>query len=120
MVYFAHSIVLGLVKIGHSANPGKRVRHLAVESGFRANLLLVIPGGRKREREIHKRFAVHAVGNEWFEPEGSLAEYLSKMGVGHILVGTVDRRLVGQMKRRYTMRLKKYRERYQLACGRQR
>lgn len=117
-VYFAHSASLGLIKIGCTANLKKRVRHLTVECGHRASLLLAMPGNRKRERAMHRRFRAHAVSNEWFRPEGKLAAFLESRGHGHLVGRPINARMVGQMKRKYTMRLKRVREDYRERWGR--
>lgn len=110
-VYLAYSPGLGLIKIGCSANLKKRINHLSTECGHSARLLFVVRGGYERERALHKRFAAHAVGNEWFKPEGKLAAFLERNGHGE-LHGPASAKVIGQMKRRYTMRLKRARIAY--------
>lgn len=116
-VYLAHSPSLGLIKIGCAENPRRRVRHLTVECGHYASVLLIMPGNRKRERALHRRFRASAVSNEWFRPEGKLAAFLESRGHGHVVGRAINATIVGRMKRKYTMRLKRAREDYHRRWG---
>lgn len=116
-VYFAYAPSLGLIKIGCAMQPQKRVRHLAVECGHSASVLFMTPGSRAREVALHRRYAGQAVCNEWFRPEGDLATLLKARGYGHLLSSPINARVVGQMKRRYTLRLKRVRDDYRARFG---
>jgi len=56
----------GLVKIGCSENPLERIRALKTGSSDKLRLIGVIPGGRKKERELHARFIDKKDHGEWF------------------------------------------------------
>jgi len=72
VVYFMR---LGdLIKIGYTTNLRQRVSSINPEE-----VLATEPGGRARERELHKRFAALRVHGEWFRHEGELAEYISTL-----------------------------------------
>lgn len=64
----------GLVKIGKSYNPFRRVKQ------FYGELICILPSGDILESQLHKEFAEYRVeqnmGNEIFRPEGRLAEYI--------------------------------------------
>lgn len=63
----------GLVKIGTSLNPWRRVR------SFYGDPICFLPGGYGYERVLHESFAEYHrpdVGREVFEPSGRLAEFI--------------------------------------------
>lgn len=72
-VYFAERD--GLVKIGISKNPGRRIRSL------RADLLAIepAPDGFGSERAVHERFAHLRVEGEWFEPGADLVAHIDSL-----------------------------------------
>ena len=71
-VYFAR---LGdSIKIGVSVQPAKRCKSLSAE------LLHIEPGGRRRERELHERFAKFRVSGEWFQDHRQIRSYLEQAG----------------------------------------
>ena len=66
-VYFIRD-EFGLVKIGHTRDPWRRLQALQTASGMRLAVVRVVDGGQKVEHWLHKRFAddrVRARG-EWF------------------------------------------------------
>jgi hypothetical protein len=71
-VYFAEAG--GYVKIGYSADPASRMttvtrngtRPADLPYGTRATLLGWIPGDRKREASLHRRFVGLWAAGEWF------------------------------------------------------
>jgi len=71
-VYFGQ--IGPLVKVGVSVNHQKRASALGVR------LLHVEPGGRQRERRLHRLFADSHVSGEWFYLKGQLRRYLKKQG----------------------------------------
>jgi hypothetical protein len=77
VIYFVQPVDGGPVKIGYSADPQRR--HAQLEAIYRRPLvaLAVIEGDRRREREIHDRFAHLRLGNtEQFRPAPELAEFI--------------------------------------------
>lgn len=79
LVYFIAASARGLIKIGSAVDPAARLRTLSTGSPDRLHLLATIPGGEKRERELHARFAADRVRGEWFRPSANL---LAVMGGG--------------------------------------
>ncbi|MGE4079598.1 MAG: GIY-YIG nuclease family protein [Reyranella sp.] len=65
-VYFARQGVTGNVKIGFTADVTKRMPQL--QSGQLIPLLLMrlLAGSAVDEKALHRRFADHAIGGEWF------------------------------------------------------
>lgn len=79
--YIAMSTGSGLIKIGRSINPEKRMAQLQVGAAEKPRILLVIDGDI--ERALHDRFRALRVFGEWFRDDGSIAEYVeSAKGAG--------------------------------------
>lgn len=71
--------ITGLVKIGISSAPARRVRSLSAASGVVLSLLGDEPGGKEHEQELHARFSdQHAMG-EWFRFEGAVREWAAQL-----------------------------------------
>lgn len=117
-VYIAHSSSLGLIKIGCSVNPRRRMRHLHFESGVSADLLAELRGGFDRESRLHRQFAEYQVGHEWFRPEGKLATFLAQYGCSHVVGRPINDHMVQCMMERYARRLKRERRNYRKKYGR--
>lgn len=63
-VYFL--LCNGLVKIGYSDNPYRRIKEHATSSPFPQKLIGLLRGGKPRERDIHAHFALYRHSGEWF------------------------------------------------------
>lgn len=74
-VYFARRG--RLIKIGHSRNVPDRMMHLG------AKLIGAVPGDRKMEIELHKRFAHLRVRGEWFRPNEELLAFIRNDAQSH-------------------------------------
>jgi hypothetical protein len=72
--YFIHDARNGLVKIGRSADPWRRLKDLQVGSAARLILLAVAEGDH--EHEWHTRFAGTRAHGEWFTVSADLATML--------------------------------------------
>lgn len=64
------------VKIGRSTNLRSRFKSLQTGSADAARIVKILPGGKRREKEFHKRFAEYRLRGEWFDLRGTLAKYL--------------------------------------------
>lgn len=66
-LYIFESPILGMLKIGHSRNPQKR---LASGSTFctdpQGRIIAIIEGAGNREREVHRAFSEFHSHKEWF------------------------------------------------------
>lgn len=69
-VYFVEGA--GLVKIGVSVNPQKRVDDLRIGSPIPLSLLGYYPGGFEGEQELHRRFQDDLSHGEWYNPSYAL------------------------------------------------
>ena len=85
IVYFIRSG--GYIKIGWTSNLDKRMKAYPPDT----TLLAVMPGTRKDERAIHKRFA-HLLthGREWFPLAPQITEYIGQVTRQHGPPPTVD------------------------------
>lgn len=78
-----------LVKIGTTINLEKRIKEIdrgsSAISGMPVTpvkLLACFPGGREKERQLHRRFAALHVDGEWFQLEGDLRRYIARLQAG--------------------------------------
>lgn len=62
------------VNIGHSVSPERRMAGITTCRELR--LLLMIPGGPARERELHKKFAKFRVKGEWFQLAPPILDFI--------------------------------------------
>jgi len=65
-VYFITSSE-GLIKIGLSSNPEKRLKTLQTASPYYLKLIYKMYGSRELEKYLHELFKQYHVKNEWFE-----------------------------------------------------
>ena len=66
------------IKIGHSVNPKQRARGLKTHSPLK--ILLTLPGGAKRERQLHKQFSqflIHGT-KEWFWRRPEILKFIAE------------------------------------------
>jgi hypothetical protein len=66
-----------LVKIGHTTNLRSRLRSLRTASPNQLRILLVKPGTRDDERDLHRRFSEFRVTREWFRLSEPINEYIA-------------------------------------------
>jgi Meiotically up-regulated gene 113 len=66
-----------LIKIGHTTNLRSRLRSLRTGTPKELRVLLVIPGTRDDEQELHRKFEAHRVRREWFSRCGPIMEFIS-------------------------------------------
>ena len=66
-----------LIKIGHTTNLPSRLRSLRTATPKELRVLLVIPGTRDDEQELHRKFDAHRAGREWFFRCDAILEFIS-------------------------------------------
>lgn len=64
MIYFVKSD--DKVKIGYTDNPQQRIQSIQTSSPHELSVLLLVEGDYEKERELHKKFKIHACKGEWF------------------------------------------------------
>lgn len=75
-VYVLSADALPVVKIGHSADPESRLMQIQPMSPDKLSLVLILPGERFAEVELHRRFAHLRSHGEWFKAEPELMAWL--------------------------------------------
>lgn len=91
-IYFAIESTGRYIKIGWSYRPGNRLRYLRYSAHRRfgsANVTYIgiICGTEKLEAQLHRRFAAHAVGAEWYTASAPLLEYIESLRPQFVPVG---------------------------------
>ncbi len=66
-----------LIKIGHTTSLRSRLRSLRTAHPKELQILLVIPGLRDDEQDLHRRFAEFRVGREWFKRCDPINDYIA-------------------------------------------
>jgi hypothetical protein len=78
-VYFITNVKAGAVKIGVGADPQKRLTALQIGCPDRLALLGSIPGGREREKSLHKAFRQFRLRGEWFRAAPTLLAEIRRL-----------------------------------------
>lgn len=76
LVYFLRDGAM--VKIGSSTTVRKRIESLNGAHHRKLELLATIPGGRKRELALHKKFKRYRVRGEWFHFAAPIIAYINR------------------------------------------
>ena len=76
-IYFVQAEDGGLIKIGWSIDCEHRLRDMQIGSPVRLKLLVIVPGNRKRERQLHQHWAHLRAHGEWFRPAPELLESIA-------------------------------------------
>lgn len=75
-VYFFSCAEAKAIKIGHSDDPEARLRACQTGCPLPLTLLGSIPGGVRKERELHGLFSGLRIHGEWFRSEPELLEFI--------------------------------------------
>jgi hypothetical protein len=77
-LYFIQSDVTGMIKVGRSKNPGKRLKQLQTGNPNRLKLIACFENYGWKEKLIHKRLSSWSEKGEWFNYEcvGSIPDDL--------------------------------------------
>jgi hypothetical protein len=80
MIYFLQSPSDGNIKIGVSDNPYSRLRQLQTGSSSKGHfcILLAMPGGKKREKDLHILFEKYHIVREWFFPSEEIMNFITQ------------------------------------------
>lgn len=78
-VYFFQGAETGLIKIGYSTDPERRLRDLTTMSPDQITVLATFRGAVSDERKLHKRFKKHRAHGEWFKPAKPILDYIDTL-----------------------------------------
>lgn len=73
-IYFIESA--GLVKVGQSSDPKRRILGLINSTGAAVRILAVAPGDWPREQHLHSLLAASRHHSEWFHPTNELVAWI--------------------------------------------
>ena len=76
MIYFVQEENNGLIKIGYSANPKKRLKALQTQSAKKLSIIKTLEGDYREEYDLHRKFSNHLAYDEWFYPHKELIDYI--------------------------------------------
>ena len=76
MIYFIQSDENGLIKIGSSTDPERRLRELQTSSNAPLRILLTLPGTSEEEALLHERFRNYRQQGEWYLPLKELLDFI--------------------------------------------
>lgn len=110
-VYFARAAKSGLIKIGFSTTPDKRLQAIQTDNGDTVSLILTVPGRRAEERAFHVRFNDNRERGEWFREEGQLLKFLKAKKLDLASVNAAAEQLSGNVLTRGFCRSKEELER---------
>src|SRR5581483_10346318 len=79
MIYFIRDVHSGLVKIGASKKPWKRLQSLQTGAAGLLEMAVVIDGEDADEHALHARFAAERVRGEWFRADGLLGAFIREL-----------------------------------------
>lgn len=65
------------IKIGTSIDVKARMAKMQVGSAEKLELLLTVPGGAERERQLHSQFAGDRLSGEWFKMSGAIRDFIA-------------------------------------------
>jgi hypothetical protein len=77
LVYFIQRGTDGPIKIGSTLNLEGRLVQLQSSNAEKLHVLATSQGGRRLERELHKRFAKNRLVGEWFSAHEELFRFIS-------------------------------------------
>lgn len=79
-VYFIRSEDGGPVKIGSSTDVHRRMRSIQTSCPHRLKVIAIIPNcGRRKERELHRKFSEDRMSGEWFEWSSDIEAYVNSI-----------------------------------------
>jgi hypothetical protein len=80
-VYFIRGERGGPIKIGHAANPSERLKAMQTGSPVKLRIIGIVPGGIRKEAELHKQFGYLHAHNEWFRSSKELLKWIRENAV---------------------------------------
>lgn len=79
MIYFLLSPETNTVKIGFTTNVDKRLSVLQTGSPYQLQLVKVISGSPRKEKQLHQKFAEYNIRGEWFTWCDTIKNYVDEL-----------------------------------------
>ena len=98
MIYFLQRGIDGPIKIGVAVDVDARIRAHQTSNPERLNTLLVVSGGRARERKIQKTLSGSRLSGEWFHPSEEVFALMETLREPEY--ETVDLKAIAVLRRR--------------------
>jgi hypothetical protein len=78
MIYFIQDLESKRIKIGESDDPTIRIKQImtSLPSKNGCEILAVMPGGIKREGELHQKFSQYHSRGEWYEASNEIISFV--------------------------------------------
>jgi hypothetical protein len=77
MIYCLLARQAGRVKIGYTDDPIARIRALQTGCAEELEIVAIVRGDMKQERQLHKQFAGHRAHGEWFHAHQEILDYFN-------------------------------------------
>jgi hypothetical protein len=84
-VYFIKEERSGLIKIGYSENPQKRLKALQTGQAKDLEIIMTVKGGAELESVLHKAFDFFRVRGEWFLLKRPQIEQAANIAIRHTI-----------------------------------
>lgn len=78
MIYFIQVGRTGPIKIGFSKNIKKRLQTLQTANPYTLYVIGYMPGDKKVEKAIHRKFSYINIFREWFFYDANLMQYIKQ------------------------------------------
>lgn len=78
-IYFIQGLCGGAIKIGYSQEPIKRLNQLQTGYPDTLTILMMIPGNKDLEQQLHEEFYEYKLKGEWFKPDPYLINKMKEM-----------------------------------------
>jgi hypothetical protein len=81
MIYFIQAgNAKGPVKIGYTSHdtPYERMAVLQTGNPYKLSCVLILPGNKGKERELHQEFSKYRLEGEWFKAAPELTSYIKR------------------------------------------
>lgn len=108
-VYFFQKKPNGLIKIGCTKNPIKRLIGLRSQTGEDFKILFILfNSGFEEEKKIHEKFKNIKTYGEWFKPDKMLLDFIKKLKAKNPNYNNETKRMASILKRKNTLKPNNY------------
>jgi len=89
VIYFLLAKDLGLLKIGFSRRPERRISSLICASPVRLKTIKIVDGDAEYEKSLHRKFSTYRAHGEWFYYNPEIELFIQALE--HQSLGDIDR-----------------------------